>query len=75
MKMKKYPKVTILMIIFVVTGALFSTLHQEECMAKEFDAALNVMGYDRDVTIKNQWRSFEENKGGTISFGQAFLSE
>jgi hypothetical protein len=73
MKMKKYPKVTILMIIFVVTGALFSTLHQEECMAKEFDAALNVMGYDRDVTIKINGVHLRKIKGGQSHSVRLFL--
>ncbi len=72
--MKKYPKAIFLVIFFVVTGALSSMLLQEECMAKEFDAALNVMGYDRDVTIKINGVHLKKIKGGQSHSVRLFLA-
>ena len=50
--MKKYLNVAIVILFFVLTGVITTLLSVGFCMAKEFDASLNVMGYDRDVTIK-----------------------
>jgi hypothetical protein len=72
--MKEYPQVIILILIFMLTGALSSILYQEECMAKEFDAALNVMGYDRDVTIKINGVHLSKIKGGQSHSVRLFLT-
>lgn len=39
-------------LFFVLTGLTIYFFNPDACMAKEFDASINVMGYDRNVTIK-----------------------
>ena len=45
------------------------------CMANEFDAALNVMGYDRDVTIKINGVHISKIKGGQSHSVRLFLAD
>ena len=44
-------------------------------MAKEFDAVLNVMGYDRDVTIKINGVQISKIKGGQSHSARLFLAD
>jgi len=44
-------------------------------MAKEIDAVLNVMGYDRDVTIKINGAPISRIKGGQSHSARLFLAD
>ena len=73
--MKRYLNVAILILFFVLTGVITSLFNEEICMAKEFDASLNVMGYDRDVTIKINGVHLSMIKGGGSELLQLFLAD
>ena len=71
--MKKYPNAAVLMLLVILTVAVTSIFHEEVCMAIEFDASLNVMGYDRDVTIKINGVHISRIKGGQSHSVRLFL--
>jgi hypothetical protein len=73
--MKKYLNLAILMLFFVLTGGITSLFIEEVCMAKEFDASLNVMGYDRDVTIKINGVHLSKITGGQSHAVRLFLAD
>jgi len=73
--MKKYLNVAILILFFVLTGVITSLFNEEICMAKEFDASLNVMGYDRDVTIKINGVHLSKITGGQSHAVRLFLAD
>lgn len=73
--MKRYLNVAILILFFVLTGVITSLFNEEVCMAKEFDASLNVMGYDRDVTIKINGVHLSKIKGGQSHSVRLFLAD
>jgi len=75
MGMKKYLNVAILILFFVLTGVITSLFNEEICMAKEFDASLNVMGYDRDVTIKINGVHLSKITGGQSHAVRLFLAD
>jgi hypothetical protein len=73
--MKRYLHVAILVLFLVLTGVITSLFNEEVCMAKEFDASLNVMGYDRDVTIKINGVHLSKIKGGQSHSVRLFLAD
>ena len=73
--MKKYLNIAILILFLVFTGALILLFNEETCMAKEFDASLNVMGYDRDVTIKINGVHISQITGGQSHAVRLFLAD
>jgi hypothetical protein len=73
--MQKYAGTKILILFLVITGALILLFNGETCMAKEFDASLNVMGYDRDVTIKINGVHISRVTGGQSHAVRLFLAD
>ncbi len=73
--MKRYLNAAILILIFVLTGAITSLSNEEVCMAKEFDASLYVSGDDRDVTIKINGIHLSMIKGGGSELIQLYLAD
>ena len=73
--MKKHLNVAILILFLVFTGTVTLLVTEEACMAKEFDASLNVMGYDRDVTIKINGIHISKITGGQSHAVRLFLAE
>ena len=73
--MKRYLNAAILVLFFVLTGAITSLSNEEVCMAKEFDASLYVSGDDRDVTIKINGIHLSMIKGGGSELIQLFLAD
>jgi hypothetical protein len=72
--MKQYSNAAILILFVVLTGILTPIFDEETCMAKEFDASLNVMGYDRDVTIKINGVHISKITGGQSHAVRLFLA-
>ncbi len=73
--MRRYLGTAILILFFVLAGGIDSLFNREVCMAKEFDASLNVMGYDRDVTIKINGVHLSRIKGGQSHSVRLFLAD
>jgi hypothetical protein len=74
--MKKYLDLFILIFFFVlVIGPITFLYNEETCMAGEFDAALNVMGYDRDVAIKINGIHISRITGGMSQSVRLFLAD
>jgi len=73
--MQKYLKTAILFLFLVITGAVTLLVNGEVCMAKEFDASLNVMGYDRDVSIKINGVPMSRITGGQSHAARLFLAD
>lgn len=73
--MKKYHSAAILVLLFILTGIVTSLFDEEACMANEFDASLNVMGYDRDVTIKINGMHISRITGGQSQSVRLFLAD
>jgi len=71
--MKKQFHTTILVLSFVLMGLVISLFHGEVCLAKEFDAALSVMGYDREVTIRINGVHIRKITGGLSQSVRLFL--
>jgi len=72
--MNKYLGTAILILFLVFTGTVTLLVTEEACMAKEFDASLNVMGYDRDVTIKINGIHISKITGGQSHAVRLFLA-
>jgi hypothetical protein len=73
--MNKYLGTAILILFLVFTGTVTLLVNEEVCMAKEFDASLNVMGYDRDVTIKINGVHISRVTGGQSHAVRLFLAD
>ena len=73
--MKRYFHVAILILFFVLTGVITTLFNEDVCVAEEFNASLNVMGYDRDVTIKINGVHLSRIKGGQSHSVQLFLAD
>jgi hypothetical protein len=71
--MKRYLNVAIFILFCILTGSILSLFNDGVCMAKEFDASINVMGYDRDVTIKINGVHLTRIKGGQSHSVRLFL--
>lgn len=71
--MKRYLNVAIFILFCILTGSILSLFNDGVCMAKEFDASINVMGYDRDVTIKINGIHLTRIKGGQSHSIRLFL--
>ena len=56
-------------------GATMVLYHPDVCLAKEFDASLNVMGYDRNVTIYINGVHITRITGGRSQSVRLFLAD
>jgi hypothetical protein len=72
--MRRYPS-TALFVLFSVLAAALLSLSAGECPAAEFDASINVMAYDRDVTIKINNIQLSRIKGGQSHSVRLFLAD
>lgn len=72
--MKKHHNAAIFL-LFVLSVTITLLFNGEACMAKEIDAVLNVMGYDRDVTIKINGVHISRIKGGQSHSVRLFLAD
>jgi hypothetical protein len=73
--MKKYFDTAALVLFLIIAGVLTLLTNGEVCMAKTIDAALNVMGYDRDVTITINGVHIRQIKGGQSHSVRLFLAD
>lgn len=73
--MKKHSKRILFVVLYLFAGILTLPIHGEVCLAQEFDAALNVMGYDRDVTIKINDVHLTRITGGMSQSTRLFLTD
>ena len=73
--MKKYIYVAVEVLFFVLVGLTVYFYNPEVCMAKEFDASINVMGYDRNVTIKINGVHISRITGGQSQSVRLFLAD
>ena len=73
--MKKYFNEAIHALFFILIGATTYFYNPEVCMAKEFDASINVMGYDRSVTIKINGVHIGRITGGQSQSVRLFLAD
>lgn len=73
--MEKYHSTAIRILFIILTGMAISLFNGESCLAKEFDASLNVMGYDRDVTIKINGVHISKITGGQSHSVRLFLAD
>jgi hypothetical protein len=73
--MKKYLNSVIYILCFVLIGATMVLYNPEVCKAKEFDASLNVMGYDRNVTIYINGVHISRITGGRSQSVRLFLAD
>lgn len=73
--MKRCLNAAIYVLSFALIGLTISFFHPEVCMAKEFDASLNVMGYDRNVTIKINGVHISRITGGQSQSSRLFLTD
>lgn len=71
--MKKYVGTATRILFFVITATVAWLVSGEVSMAKNINAALNVMGYDRDVTIKINGVHISQIKGGGSHAVRLFL--
>lgn len=72
--MKKF-YVAVDVLFFVLIGLTIYFYNPEVCMAKEFDASINVMGYDRNVTIKINGVHLSRITGGQSQSLRLFLTD
>jgi len=68
--MKKYLNAAIY--FFLIGLTIYAP---EVCMAKEFDASINVMGYDRNVTVKINGVHISRITGGQSQSARLFLAD
>jgi hypothetical protein len=73
-EMRKYHSAALRILFVVLIGIAISLFKGGACMAKEFDASLNVMGYDRDVTIKINGVHISRITGGQSHSVRLFLT-
>ena len=73
--MKKYIYIAVDVLFFVLIGLTIYFYNPEVCMAKEFDASINVMGYDRNVTIKINGVQISRITGGQSQSVRLFLAD
>lgn len=73
--MRKYLNAAIYVLSFGLIALTISFYNPEVCMAKEFDASLNVMGYDRNVTIKINGVQINRITGGQSQSVRLFLTD
>jgi hypothetical protein len=72
--MKRYVNTAFDVLFFILIGVTIYFYNAEVCMAKEFDASINVMGYDRNVTIKINGVHLSRITGGQSQSVRLFLS-
>lgn len=73
--MKRYHDVVGKVLFFALIGLTNLFFNPEVCMAKEFDASLNVMGYDRNVTVKINGVQLSRITGGQSQSARLFLAD
>lgn len=71
--MKRYFKVGIYVSLYSLIVATLLVLNPKVCIAKEFDASLNVMGYDRNVAIIINGVHISKITGGQSQSVRLFL--
>ncbi len=71
----KYVYAAINVLFFVLIGLTTYFYNPEVCIAKEFDASINVMGYDRNVTIKINGVHISRITGGHSQSSRLFLAD
>lgn len=73
--MKQNRKAISLILPCLFGGVLTLFFNGEVCMAKQIDAALNVMGYDRDVTVTINGVRITKITGGQSQSVRLFLAD
>jgi len=73
--MKRYRNSQLYVLFFALMGAGIVLYKPDTCMAKEFDASLNVMGYDRSVTIYVNGVHISRITGGQSQSVRLFLAD
>jgi len=73
--MKRYHDAAGKILFFALIGLTILLINPEVCMAKEFDASLNVMGYDRNVTVKINGVQLSRITGGQSQSARLFLAD
>jgi len=73
--MKRYLNAAIHVLFFFLLVLTILFNNPEVSMAKEFDASLNVMGYDRNVTVKINGVQISRISGGQSQSARLFLTE
>jgi len=73
--MKRYHDAAGKVLFFALIGLTILFFNPEVCMAKEFDASLNVMGYDRNVTVKINGVQLSRITGGQSQSARLFLAD
>jgi len=72
--MRKYPS-TAPFVLAMVLALVVLFVPAGECPAAEFDASINVMAYDRDVTVKINGVQLSRIKGGQSHSVRLFLAD
>ncbi len=73
--MRRYLNAAIYVLSFGLIALTISFYNPEVCMAKEFDASINVMGYDRNVTVKINGVHISRITGGQSQSTRLFLAD
>ncbi|MEE9912739.1 MAG: hypothetical protein K4571_13580 [Deltaproteobacteria bacterium] len=73
--MKRYLKAARPALFLALIGLAILLNNAEVSMAKEFDASLNVMGYDRNVTVKINGVQISRITGGQSQSARLFLTD
>ncbi len=73
--MKRYRDASGKILFFALIGLTILLINREAGMAKEFDASLNVTGYDRNVTVKINGIQLSRITGGQSQSARLFLSD
>src|SRR5512145_2692533 len=73
--MKRYLKAAGPALFLALIGLTILLHDAEVSMAKEFDASLNVMGYDRNVTVKINGVQISRITGGQSQSARLFLAD
>ncbi|MBP7737928.1 MAG: hypothetical protein KA369_18260 [Spirochaetes bacterium] len=73
--MKRYFNAVLYGVIIALMGAAMLLSCPKVCMAKEFDASLNVMGYDRNVSVTINGVHIGRITGGKSQSVRLFLAD
>lgn len=73
--MKRYLNTAMRVLFLALISLTILLSNPEVCMAKEFDASLNVMGYDRNVTVKINGVPITRITGGQSQSARLFLTD
>lgn len=73
--MMRYLHAAVNVLLFALISLTIFFNNPEVCMAKEFDASLNVMGYDHNVTVKINGVAISRITGGQSQSARLFLTD